>query len=259
MKFHFVLMLIILGSLTPAGIAFAVDEFFDDVKLQNGKSVFYDDHSVSIGRTNVNGDDTGSLLTVRGLNGIIMKTAGNGTFGTGDESFRVTSDGHLSIVNGKTIQWGGNAVSLGKTNTSGDGPGSYLTLRGFDGIIMQTKGDSTFGTGVESFRVTPNGDLTLQNGKSMQWNSAGVSIAKTNSNGDGTGSFLNLRGFSGIVMRTGGDGFFGTGDEAFRISSPSGNVGIGVSNPTEKLDVNGNIRLTGDIVSPTDICIGSCP
>jgi len=39
----------------------------------------------------------------------------------------------------------------------------------------------------------------------------------------------------------------------------TGNIGMGTTNPQEKLDVNGNIRLTGNIVSPNDICIGNCP
>jgi len=42
------------------------------------------------------------------------------------------------------------------------------------------------------------------------------------------------------------------------ILAPSGNVGIGTTTPAEQLDVNGNIRLTGNIVSPNDICIGNC-
>lgn len=45
--------------------------------------------------------------------------------------------------------------------------------------------------------------------------------------------------------------------EKMRIDS-SGNVGIGTTAPAQKLDVAGNIRLTGNIVSPNDICIGSC-
>lgn len=38
----------------------------------------------------------------------------------------------------------------------------------------------------------------------------------------------------------------------------AGNVGIGTTTPTEKLDVAGNIKLSGNIVSDGDICIGSC-
>ena len=38
----------------------------------------------------------------------------------------------------------------------------------------------------------------------------------------------------------------------------SGKVGFGVSNPSERLDVNGNIKLTGNILSNGDICIGAC-
>lgn len=48
------------------------------------------------------------------------------------------------------------------------------------------------------------------------------------------------------------------GQERFRIGG-QGNVGIGTPLPQQKLDVNGNIRLTGNIVSPNDICIGTCP
>lgn len=45
--------------------------------------------------------------------------------------------------------------------------------------------------------------------------------------------------------------------EKMRITS-IGNVGIGTTVPSQKLDVNGTIRVTGNIVSPNDICIGTC-
>ena len=43
------------------------------------------------------------------------------------------------------------------------------------------------------------------------------------------------------------------------IESTTGQVGIGTSAPTETLDVNGNLRVRGNIVSTTDLCIGTCP
>lgn len=53
----------------------------------------------------------------------------------------------------------------------------------------------------------------------------------------------------------------------FSISTVTGNTGIGKIQAEEKLDVNGNIKLSGDILSDSainikssgDICIGSCP
>lgn len=54
------------------------------------------------------------------------------------------------------------------------------------------------------------------------------------------------------------------------VGFPNGNVGIGTSTPTQKLDVRGNVVLTGDLsatpatqfkISTTngkDICIGAC-
>jgi len=48
--------------------------------------------------------------------------------------------------------------------------------------------------------------------------------------------------------------------ESIRMSiTNTGNIGIGTVNPTELLDVNGNLRVRGNIVSTGDICIGNCP
>jgi hypothetical protein len=38
----------------------------------------------------------------------------------------------------------------------------------------------------------------------------------------------------------------------------AGNVGIDTANPTERLHVEGNIKLNGNLTSDGDICIGSC-
>ncbi len=57
--------------------------------------------------------------------------------------------------------------------------------------------------------------------------------------------------------RTGGGIRMATqGVEKMTVLS-NGNVGIGDNNPSEKLEVNGNIKLSGSIVADGDICIGS--
>lgn len=42
------------------------------------------------------------------------------------------------------------------------------------------------------------------------------------------------------------------------VFTDDGKVGIGTRNPQEKLDINGNINLSGNILSDGDICIGKC-
>ena len=43
------------------------------------------------------------------------------------------------------------------------------------------------------------------------------------------------------------------------IRTSDGNIGIGTTNPQSKLDVNGDLRIQGNILSNGDICIGNCP
>lgn len=50
---------------------------------------------------------------------------------------------------------------------------------------------------------------------------------------------------------------FNTGLDPLYITS-NGNIGMGTTSPAQQLDVAGNIRLTGNLVSPNDICIGTC-
>ncbi len=59
------------------------------------------------------------------------------------------------------------------------------------------------------------------------------------------------RNAAGVIKVT--DGSTGWG------SILAGQVGIGTTTPTQALDVNGNIKLSGSVVSDGDICIGTCP
>ena len=43
------------------------------------------------------------------------------------------------------------------------------------------------------------------------------------------------------------------------ITEDTGFVGINTITPTQQLDVNGNLHVSGDITTTGDICIGTCP
>ena len=66
----------------------------------------------------------------------------------------------------------------------------------------------------------------------------------------GANSYIHSPGFATIDIFSG---------NTKTLTANNGRVGIGTGTPIEILDVVGNIRLTGNIVSPTDICIGTCP
>jgi hypothetical protein len=195
------------------------------------------------------------------------------TFDAWDASFKVLG---LNTNNGFTIAAG---------NTSGNA--LHFTDRAyFNGTSWIYSASSTpvsnyyQGGGTHNFRVAAGGTA----GSSFTWtnalainNSGNVGIGTVNPGGklqvgDGTG-FITLRvvdstgtiavGSQGGFMRMQTDGtnilFLNSGDayapvkasvgkfEGTGVSYFTGNVGIGISNPTHKLDVNGTAHVTGNM------------
>jgi hypothetical protein len=140
----------------------------------------------------------------------------NGCF-NGSITFQITG-GTLPA----TYLWIGNGVTGQTTaNLSNLGPGDYL-LKITDANGCQAEG--------QSYLFEPPAD---------GWNKSGNLIDNTN--------FLGSTNNSPLVFKT-------NNNEQFRIAE-NGNVGIGTNNPLAKLDVNGDVTISG-LVTTTGISFG---
>jgi len=168
-------------------------------------------------------------------------------------------DGYIRFLNaaagtaGNTISWSENMriasdgkVGIGTTNPSGDldvaGPYAffgteqanngitYLTLRNYDSTLVDA------GDVQNMIRMTGR----YWSGATSQLVETRITSIKQISNGNG-GSAL------GFMTQTGGS----SPVEHMRIDK-DGNVGIGDTTPSYKLDVNGTIRATGDVIAYSD-------
>ena len=145
-------------------------------------------------------------------------------------------------------------VGIGTTTPADllDLQGSYPTFRVYNTNSSQYAGsgfyliNSVSSLGNEAGTTFYNG---INDGSATQGYFA---VDQTNTSGGGINHWL-LFNYDSQSMT-----FYSSGNPRMSIIS-NGNVGIGTTTPAQALDVNGNIKLSGNIVSNGDICIGTCP
>ncbi|MBL7741153.1 MAG: hypothetical protein JNK14_18160 [Chitinophagaceae bacterium] len=140
------------------------------------------------------------------------------------------------IVSGSSLQTPGNlAVSgIGIVN------GNFTT----NGNLTTNSTLSVEGTSQLTGNVTTNGDIIVNN--------TGATLQLRNGSNVNTGYFQ----LSGNNVRMGTNSGNNSGNMIIRMNGTdrifvdeTGNMGVGVSSPTEKLDVNGNINFDGKLTS----------
>ncbi|MCP4681023.1 MAG: hypothetical protein GY864_01655 [Desulfobacterales bacterium] len=216
---------------------------------------FDDDSSGGATITNMYGLYVGDL-TYATNNYAVYTLGGQVVFNEngGDNDFRVEgdTDANLFFVDAST-------------DRIGIGTSAPYTALDVAGVITATGGDSDdWDAAYDWGDHSTQGYLTIYTETDPVWTAAIANYyTKTNMQTSGQSQlhWANLTnvpaGFADGVDNTGGGGLWtaGGGD----IYRESGNVGVGITNPSEKLHVNGDLKLSGNIVSDVDICIGTCP
>ena len=186
----------------------------------------------------------------------------NGNVGIGTTSPSASLDVNGSFVLGHTE--GGTAYSIGFTRTAGpmlyDSAGSALTLGGTvssKAMTILANGNVGIGTMGPIERLDVGGGMlhvggqvnptTVDQGAYLGWNALTGGWGETdfiNNPGSGYGGFAFMETPPSGSPRT----------TLMFLNAANGNLGIGTTNPSAKLEVDGNIKLTagsgGSIVFP---------
>jgi hypothetical protein len=164
----------------------------------------------------------------------------DGTPGTNDMPgrlvFSTTADGASSSTERLRITSAGN-VGIGTSSPQH----SFQVTSGTNfGAILKVSDSNSNSTGVIAF-----GDSTTTQTACGIWRGAANSYSSA-------GNALNVQGQTICFMSAGG--IFGSVAEAARFDT-SGRLGIGTSAPSEKLEINGALRVTGTIATAAASCL----
>lgn len=176
--------------------------------------------------------------------------------------------GNLYVPNGDIFLQTYSSIK----ETAGGDLNLVNTNTGADILFSSARYTRFFHAGIEKHRFYPDGRITINKTSSSGSNyilDVNGTIKTSAAQGLVVDSGLT---YSRVELKTANNNFFlqtedsgwdGFGvydgnNNAWRLSVlTNGNVGIGTSNPSYKLDVNGTIRATGDVIADSDIRLKS--
>jgi hypothetical protein len=149
--------------------------------------------------------------------------SGNIGIGTTSPTEKLEVDGNVKITNNLILANGSNSISQTILRAMTQSEARTITLPDASGIVLVTDDGSI---------TVPDGTITASKLANNPGN--GITGQVLISNGDGTFDWENP---GGIFTSEGNTHIVETG-----------NVGIGTGSPTEKLEVDGNVKITNDLI-----------
>lgn len=205
---------------------------------------------------------------------ILNRQGGNVGIGTSTPTSLLHISGPKANFPGVLVteQTGGKELSFGWDNDgtvsqimSGGASGFRIFTNNAERMRILSSGNIGIGTNAPAealhlYNSGGVGQIELQGGGThagflAEWNGGGLFLSTNrnlrtgnnhNSSKPGAQIALGPSGTGDTVFYTTSSGAIGNGTELVRIKD-SGNVGIGITNPSEKLDVIGNLKVTGNI------------
>jgi hypothetical protein len=238
------ILAVIIFSTISVGTTYAVLETFDDVEVSNNLTV---GNQLGIGTTSP------APNTALDVNGVMSVGGGRFMVGGFDGSdvfwFRGANAPEPNSVFIALIQNPDGSANSVKIAPQGAKEGIYVDSQGRVGIGTSSPNPNA--------AIDVNGIMSVGGGRFMVGGFDGSNNFWFRSDAPEPNSV-----FMALIQNPDGSAnsvkIAPQGARDGILVDSQGRVGIGTANPNHQLDVNGDMRISGNILSSGDICIGTC-
>jgi len=238
-----------------ASFGFTTKTYGTNSVVMGDNTIAYDYGSLVIGRFN----SSGSTVTADRYNFNVANTAfviGNGTnTSTRSDAFKVMFNGNTTVGNNLTLSSYGSGFKTGTATQrlAVDANGNVIEIpigsgpvdgSGTANYTARLTDSDTLGIGALYDNGTNVGIGTTNPTQKLEVNGTVLLSTLPNSNGRLCLGSVNTNLFSNAAS---GNLHISTNGSSRMIILNNGDVGIGTTSPTQKLEVAGNARITGDV------------